>query len=92
MLATLTAAWQSITKVLPWLWSRLHAAFVTPRFARILSNFLAEVAVLVFVFPGLEIIIRNEPNRLNTVIFWSWAITAICLVAAAIISMIGDLS
>jgi hypothetical protein len=71
-------------------WGWLSKAFISPRFAKIISDFLAEVGVLVFVFPGLEIIIRNEPERLYTVIRWSWGITAICLVAAAIIAHIGD--
>ena len=68
----------------------LYRVFATPRFAKIISNFLAEVGVLVSVFPGLEIIIRNEPNRLYTVIPWSWGITVVCLVGAAIISHIGE--
>ncbi len=64
----LVEGWRYVIAQIPllWhrLWTRLRAAFVTKRFTRILSDFLAEVGVLVFVFPGLEIIIRNEPTRL----------------------------
>jgi hypothetical protein len=66
----------------------LFAVFISQRFAKILSEFLTEVGVLVFVFPGLEIIIRNEPARLDAVIRYSWAISAICLGGAAIIAKI----
>lgn len=92
MISAFIADWERIAQLLPELWIWLREAFVTPRFAKILSGFLAEVGVLVFVFPGLEIIIRNEPNRLYTVIPWSWGITAICLGAATIMSNIGGTS
>lgn len=66
-------------------WRKLDIAWETGRFATLISEFLVEVAVLLFVFPGLEIILRRESDRLAAVIGWSWGISIICLVVAAII-------
>jgi hypothetical protein len=68
VISRLTAAFRTVRGCLSAVGRWLYRVFATPRFAKIISDFLAEVGVLVFVFPGLEIIIRNEPNRLYTVI------------------------
>jgi hypothetical protein len=90
VISALIARWRATTRLLLGLRRRLYATFITAKFAKMISDFLAEVAVLVFVFPGLEVIIRGETKRLYTVLPWSWTITAVCLILATIILVIGD--
>jgi len=84
----LIACWRRVAGWVIWFRNELQALFGTKRFAKILKEFLIEVAVLVFVFPTLEGILRGDSTRLPKLMIWSLAITGVCLSVAAIISML----
>jgi hypothetical protein len=74
-----------------WLRTKWNTHFATKRFAKILKEFLVEVAVLVFVFPTLDGIIKGDTGRIPTLLIWSLVVSAVCLATAAIIATaIGD--
>jgi len=78
-------------RLLRWLENQWRTHFATKRFAKILKEFLIEVAVLVFVFPTLDGIIKGDTQRIPTLLIWSLVVSAVCLGTAAIISTaIGD--
>ena len=78
-------------RLVHWLRTQWRAHFATKRFAKIIKEFLIEVAVLVFVFPTLDGIIKQDTARIPTLLIWSLIISAVCLGTAAIISTaIGD--
>ena len=80
------AIWGWLTAACGW----LSRAFVSTRFAKIVSEFLTEVGVLVFVFPTLDTLIKGDTGRLHVMLPWSLVVTTLCLIGAAILSMIGD--
>ena len=74
-----------------WLRTQWRSHFATKRFAKIVKEFLIEVAVLVFVFPTLDGVVNKDIQRIPTLLFWSLIVSAVCLATAAIISTaIGD--
>ena len=85
LIAGLNRTRRAIARFSEWLVEKFAAA----RFAKIAREFLIEVAVLVFVFPALDAIVKGDAALLHTVIPWSSVITVVCLLAAGIMSIIG---
>lgn len=63
-------------------------AFYHRNFAKITTEFLTEVAVLVLVFPTLDRIVeKGQSGVTRPLVIGSFAISLVCLFAAGVISM-----
>lgn len=96
MIRRLIAAYGEILRLIVALWVYLVSVFRKPHTRRIASDFFAEVAVLVAVFPILDTIIESRmriaarPDKSVYGLTWplialSYGIVVVCFLAAIII-------
>ena len=88
MISGLIAVYGNAVRLLVTIWTFFVRVFNCKGFAKIIREFLTEVAVLVLVFPTLDVIIqKGASNVTKPIVLLSLTVTALCLFAAGIISM-----
>jgi hypothetical protein len=88
VISGLIAVCRNVLRLPHTVWTFCIRVFNCRGFAKIIKEFLTEVAVLVLVFPTLDVIIQKGASNVSkSIVLLSLTVTALCLFAAGIISM-----
>jgi hypothetical protein len=94
VISNIIFGFRSLAKTVPTLWGRLYRVLGKAKFSKIMLNFLTEAAVLVAVFPILDVIIDSmKPGGLQVtwhLVIWSEGIAGGLLFFACIMSGLGE--